>query len=418
MRIAILSVHSCPTGNLGARDTGGMSVYIRELARELGSQGHRADIYTQAHDHGNRVTSLGEGVRLVHLEAGGRSIPKQELYPSLPEFAANLEDFCQGHHLRYDLIFSHYWLSGWVGQELGRRWHVPHMVMFHTLGAVKNALGLGEEEPPVRLATEGELAQNCQRLIASTLREKDFLTWYYRASPENIGVVPCGVNLARFRPYNREESRSKLGWGKEKVLLFVGRIEPLKGLERLITALSLLEGECPRLVVLGGDQSNQPEVDRLQELARRLQVQEHIIFSGRVEHDELPYFYSAADASVIPSYYESFCLVALESLACGTPVLATDVGDLKNIIWEGETGYVVKDNSPHLLAGKIPALLRQGENFHRSTDLIRRSVAPFGWANIAREIAREAQKTLGDHRASGEEYECTSICSGHKPPSR
>ncbi|MFH1003359.1 MAG: glycosyltransferase, partial [Chloroflexota bacterium] len=265
LSIAILSVHSCPAGHLGARDTGGMSVYIREVARALSEQGHGVDIYTQLHNPEDAcVTTLGRDTRLIHLEAGqDRRVPKLALYASLPEFAANLENYRVEHHRRYDLVFSHYWLSGWVGESLRAWWQVPHLMVFHTLGAIKNAIGIGETEPEIRLETERRLARSCPRLIATTEREKTALVGHYGALPERVGVVPCGVNLDLFRPGDARAARQRLGLGEEKLILYVGRIEPLKGLDRLIEAMACLPGEPPRLVVIGGDDSSQPEIARL-----------------------------------------------------------------------------------------------------------------------------------------------------------
>ncbi len=388
----MLSVHSCPIGNLGAKDTGGMSVYVRELARELGRQGHLVDIYTRVHGReDNQVVPLGENARIIHLEAGkNRDVPKLALYSDLPDFTDHLEGFREDNNLRYDLIFSHYWLSGWVGESLRRWWQVPHITMFHTLGAVKNAIGRGEAEPELRLNTEKHLAGNCQRIIATTEREKEALIRHYDAAPERIGVVPCGVNLSLFQPMDKERAKHRLGFGDDKVILFVGRLEPLKGLDQLLQAMTYLpHSQRPRLVIIGGDEHSQPEMERLKRLSRYLQIQESVTFSGLVSQEYLPCYYGAADVSVVPSYYESFSLVALESLACGTPVVATDVGNIKNIIRNGETGYVIRDNNPRLLADKIALLLSPPGPDAASVRTIRASVTQFSWLNIAPAITQE-----------------------------
>ena len=176
----MLSAHSCPLGRLGARDTGGMSVYLLELARELGRQGHSVDIYTRAHDPKDNVMyELGPNSRLIHLKAGENGeINKLAVYPHLPDFARRLEIFRERNNLHYDVVYSHYWLSAWVGRHLQKRWKVPHMVMFHTLGVVKNALGVGEREPELRVRTERSLARSCQRIIAATETEKNDLVRY------------------------------------------------------------------------------------------------------------------------------------------------------------------------------------------------------------------------------------------------
>ncbi len=402
LRIAMLSAHSCPIGNLGAKDTGGMSVYIRELAHELGKQGHLVDVYTRAHDPRDSQTyGLGQNARLIHLRAGkDEEIHKLAVYSYLPDFACNLENFRKHNNLQYDLILSHYWLSGWVGEYLQQQWNVPHIMMFHTLGAVKNTIGVGDDEPELRIETERGLAQNCHHIIAPTEKEKEELIRHYGALPERIGVVPCGVNLEQFKPVSKESARQYLGLGNDKIILFVGRIDPLKGIDKLIKAIPYLQNiRGLRLVVIGGGEHSRREIEQLQKLACNLNIQDSVTFLGLIKHEQLPYFYSAADACVIPSYYESFGLVALESLACGTPVVATDVGNLKSIIRQGETGYVVIDNAPHHLADKIALLLSRPSTDTKSTRSIRASVSRFSWSNIAEAIIRQCQLVLANYLA-------------------
>ena len=402
LRIAMLSVHSCPVGNLGAKDTGGMSVYIRELARELGKQGLLVDVYTRVHDpKDNQIVTLGQNARLIHLRAGeDEDMHKLAVYCYLPDFACNLENFRKHNRLRYDLVFSHYWLSGWVGKSLQRWWNVPHITMFHTLGAVKNAIGIGEDEPELRIETERYLARNCHHIIATTEKEKEELIRHYGASPGRIAVVPCGVNLELFQPVDKEIAKQQLGFDDERIILFVGRLEPLKGIDRLLRAITYLQnGQGLRLVIVGGDEHSQYEMEQLQRLSRELRIQGSVTFLGLVKQERLPYFYSAANACVVPSYYESFGLVALESLACGTPVVATDVGDLKSVIHQGETGYVVTDNTPSRLADKIALLLPKPSAGMKSALSIRESVSRFSWTKIAQQIIKECQELLANYSA-------------------
>jgi D-inositol-3-phosphate glycosyltransferase len=361
IRIAMLSVHSCPVGNLGAKDTGGMSVYVRELAGELGRMGISVDIYTRVHDpRDSQVVELGENVRLIHIKAGeGGDIGKLAVYSYLPEFARNLEEFRRLNKLQYNLIFSHYWLSGEVGQYLQDWWDAPHVMMYHTLGVVKNTIGIGEVEPELRIESERQLARNCHHIIATTEKEKEDLIWHYGASPERIGVVPCGVNLDLFRPGDKAMAKRKL-----------------------------------RLVIIGGDGNSRKEIDRLRKLSHYLGIEDSVTFMGLVKHEELTDYYNAASLFVMPSHYETFGLVALEALACGTPVVAMDVGDLKSIIGQGETGYVVEDNTPSGLADKI-ALLISCPGI-KSAQEIRASVSRFGWPNIAEQVYREV---LSDYLA-------------------
>jgi D-inositol-3-phosphate glycosyltransferase len=367
-----------------------MSVYIREVGRELSKQGHSVDVYTRVHDPADPIVDdLGDGACLIHVKAGQKAkINKLEVYSYLPEFTRNLESFRDNNGLSYDLVFSHYWLSGLVGQALRERWGVPHAVMFHTLGAVKNAIGIGEADPVLRIEAEKRLIDSCQCVIAPTDKGREELQKYYSAAPEKINIVPCGVNTGLFRPVEQTLARQRLGLNDEKTLIFVGRLDPLKGIEPLLETLPLLsEFRKLKLLVIGGDQSSSGEVEKLKNLASSLGSSDKVTFLGTVKQLELPYYYSAADVCVVPSYYESFGLVALEALACGTTVVANDVGDVKNIIVSGKNGYVVDGNSPETLAGGIAEILKRPPRDMETAIAIRESIVKFSWKDIASAIA-------------------------------
>lgn len=402
MRIAILSAHSCPVGQLGTRDTGGMSVYIREIARELGKRGHRVDVFTRVHDPDDPLTeSLGKNARLVHLRAGEDEIMhKLVLYSYLPDFACGLEAFRKRHHLKYDLVFSHYWLSGQVGEEVSRWWGVPHLIMFHTLGAIKNSLGVGEEEPPLRIESEKALARSCRRIIVATGKEKESIIGLLGVPEDKITVIPCGVNLRTFHPVSRAAARSRTGFSEGPVILAVARMEPLKGIERLVRAFARTHDPAARLVVVGGDDESAPEIERLGRLAAELGVGARVTFTGAVKHELMPYYYNAADVCVVPSYYESFGLVALESLACGTPVVATDVGNLAAMIREGETGFVVQGASDDALAGKIEEVLAWPRRTMSRARKTRASVSSYSWTDAADRVETEFKCVLEERRCT------------------
>ena len=403
LRIAMLSAHSCPLGKLGEKDTGGLSVYVLEVARELGKLGHLVDVYTRVHDpEDKQIYELGPNSRLIHLKAGeDDEISKLAVYPHLPDFACHLENFRKRNHLRYDLVYSHYWLSAWVGKFLQVWWDVPHMVMFHTLGAIKNAVGIGEDEPELRIVTEKDLVNNCHRIIVATDQEKQDIIHYCGALPQTVSVVPCGVNLELFQPMNKERAKQQLGFnGDGKNILFVGRIEPLKGIDRLLMALAYLEDmRGLRLLIIGGDGHNQSELERLQRLSQGLGLQDAVSFLGVIKQEELPRFYSAVDVCVVPSHYESFGLVTLESLACGTPVVSTRVGAAESIIRQGETGYVIADNSPQHLAQNIKLLLSRPDGGAESAGSLRASVAGFSWSGVAAALLEECRMVLADYCA-------------------
>lgn len=396
----MLSIHSCPLGKVGGENTGGMSVYIRELAHELGRRGHLVDVYTRIHEPAHdEIAEIGQNVRLIHLKAGEKEIEKLAIYYYLDDFAHNLENFRKQNGPRYDLIHSHYWLSGLTGKRLQQWWGIPHVMGFHTLGAVKNAIGIGEGEPDLRITAEKELVRDCHRIIASTMKGKKDLIDYYDASPETISVIPCGVNLDLFRPIGRETARCYLGLKEERIILFVGRIIPLKGIDNLLKAMTYLERkEGIKLIVIGGDEHSQTEVERLKDLSRSLKIQESVIFLGLVKQEILPFFYSAANLCVVPSYYESFGLVVLESLACGTPVVATRVGGAESVIRHGETGYVVRNNDSCHLADKI-ALLLSTPNGGTDVGTVRASVVNYSWSNVTEAILAEYRSVLRDFSA-------------------
>jgi D-inositol-3-phosphate glycosyltransferase len=401
LRIAMLSLHSCPVGMPGGRDTGGMNIYIKELARELGKRGHTVDIYTREHEpKHDQIVYLAPGVRIIHIDTGvDEVIPKVAFYSYLQKFICGVETFRSSNGLEYDTLHSHYWLSGLAGKQLQLWWHVPHLTMFHTLGAVKNSTGKCEEESELRIECEREVARSCERIIATTQRETVNLIECYDALPRLIDVIPCGVNPDLFRPSDNGRARGELGLDHQKILLYVGRIDPLKGIDQLLKALVHVpcNGEVDLLIV-GGDHHNEEELQALKLLAESLHIEKQVRFLGAVDQDRLPVFYNAADVCVIPSYYESFGMVVLESLACGTPVISTNVGDIPSIISCDEAGYVVEDTSPRLLGDMITRLLSRKEG--AMAPEIRRSIAcTYSWLSIADTMINEYRQLIAEYSA-------------------
>ena len=394
----MFSIHSSPIGELGTKNTGGMSVYIRELARHLGMFGHRIDIYTRLNGtKHNQIIELYDNVRLIHLSAGNNGyVHKLALYYYLSDFFRALEKFKDQEDLDYDLIHSHYWLSGRLGSRVQDRWNIPHIVMFHTLGTVKNIAGLADREPDLRLATEKKLARTCQRILAPTDREIENLVKHCHTPEEKIGVVPCGVNLDLFQPMDKAAARQRLGFGQnESLVLYVGRFDPIKGIDRLLEAMAHLKHlKRLRLVIVGGDGPGTTEYQNLSQLCAKFGIQKSVLFVGRVEQNQLPPYYSAADALVVPSYYESFGLVGLESLACGTPVVASRVGAMEDIIENGKTGHIVADLTPRKLANSIEKIISNSAGSLLSTHAIRGSAVKYGWSNVAAAVFNEYETVL------------------------
>ena len=399
LRIAMLSIHSNPIGELGTNDTGGMSVYIRELARELGRRGHWIDIFTRLHNGGHQpVMDLFENVRLVHLGIPNNgNLSRLALYPYLPDFFKSMEDFRFHEGIEYDLIHSHYWLSGRLGSWVQELWNIPHLVMLHTLGEVKNRTGVGRPEPEIRVAAEKELVETCHRIIAPTDREKNSLVRYYSVSEQKIGVVPCGVNLDLFRPQPKQAARKQLGFARDDIILLnVGRFEPLKGIDRLLEAMiHVRDHRRLRLIIVGGDGNQAPESQFLRQKAANLGIEDEVIFAGRIEQKYLPLYYSSADVLVMASHYESFGLVGLEALACGRPVVSTPVGAMETLIRQSQAGQVVSDTLPRSLAKGIQSIIRNSAL--PQADEIRKAVLAYSWSNVAAAILKEYETAIRHH---------------------
>ena len=321
-RLALLSVHGCPVARLGERDTGGMNVYLRQVAMELGRRGNKVDVYTRHHEPGDaQVIDLGDNARVIHLKAGPYSETKVGLHRYIREFLANLYLFQQSEGTTYDLVHSHYWLSGWAGTELSRRWDVPHVTTFHTLAKRKLEAREGERESQIRIEAESRIMRAVDAIVVSTEQERQDLSRLYQVPPSMVSVIPAGVDLKLFRPLDRARARQSLGLTENRVILSVGRIEPLKGLDIPIRAMARLDDATDaRLLIVGGDPGRDSELKRLRSMAAQMGLRDVVTFAGAKDQTELPTYYSAADVFVLPSYYESFGLVALEAMACGVPV--------------------------------------------------------------------------------------------------
>jgi len=367
-RIAVISMHTSPTASLGQNANGGLNVYVHEVATAFSDRGIATDIFTRQQSPDDpAIEPLAELSRVIYLPAG-RGLDKYSLYNEVPAFASQVLDFAEREGISYDLLFSHYWLSGEVACLLR-----PHLAsgwahVAHTLGLVKNrSLAAGARpEPPLRIRVEAEIAQQADLLIASTADESAELVRTYGAVSERVFVVPPGVDLSVFQPVDRDEARRKIGYGPGRLLLFVGRLERLKGVEVAIRALALLRDrnhDDVRLLILGEDSKDgdEGEKDRLKAVAADVGVRDRVDFLGSVAHHELPYFYSAADVCVMPSYSESFGLVGLEAQASGRPVVGSDVSGLRSVIRDQVSGYLIAGHDPAEYAERIGRLLEDPE---------------------------------------------------------
>jgi len=400
MRVAMLSYHTCPLATLGGKDTGGMNVYVREITRQLGALGVSVDVFTRSQDeHVPHVLhELGYGNRVVHVPAGPETpLPKRELATYLPEFVAHVQEFTTSKGLHYDLIHSHYWMSGVAALDLKAVWNVPVVHMFHTLGLMKNrvAQSPAEMEGEYRIGGERRVLQGVDCIVAPTQAEVAQLQWLYQTDTRRVIVIPPGVDLCRFYPIPADEAKEFIGVTcADHMLLFVGRIEPLKGLDVLLDALALLRGNgtferysiC--LAVIGGDPDVDPEamsveMTRVQALCREHGLLDMVTFLGKRDQDTLPYYYSAAEAVVMPSHYESFGMVALEAMACGTPVVASQVGGLAFLVQDGVNGFTVPSGDPRALADRLAVLISDADLRHQVGEQAAAIAQGYGWNKIA-----------------------------------
>jgi len=374
LRIAVISYHTCPLATLGGKSAGGMNVYVRDLSRFLGRKGIHLDVFTRSQDeHVPHVLhDLGFGNRVAHITAGAEHpLPKKELACFIPEFADRILDFSRKKDLEYDLIHSHYWMSGLAAEILAKSWQVPVIQMFHTLGKLKQKIAQNAEEAEGEYRINGEFRaiSIADKIIASTSTEKAQLESLYGAEPAKIEIISPGVDLSRFYPIPPDEAKEYAGIPLDKrMLLFVGRIEPLKGIRTLLKAFCYLQEKggveknlC--LVVIGGDLEEHDgkeskDMHLLNQLRDEYGLKDMVTFLGKKSQDSLPYYYSAAEMVIMPSHYESFGMLALEAMACGTPVIASLVGGLIHLVEDGVTGYHIPVDDPIALSERISGLLQ------------------------------------------------------------
>jgi D-inositol-3-phosphate glycosyltransferase len=402
-RVAMLSVHTCPLATLGGKETGGMNVYVRDLSRELDRRGIAVDCFTRSQNPGiPRIsTKLGLNARVIHVPAGPEApYDKNEIANHLPQFVHGVLDFARRQRVTYDVIHSHYWLSGLAARDLRRAWDTPIIHMFHTLGQMKNSVASSpqEWETEQRIEGEAEVMALADRLVAATPLERAQMVWLYGADAKKISVVPCGVDLSLFHPIPQNEAKQVLGLPLERcVILFVGRIEPLKGIDTLLRSIALIAPEMPcwqdelSVIIIGGapgagiEQVN-AELARLERLRAELGIEELVTFLGAKDQDTLAYYYSAAELVVMPSHYESFGMVALEAMACGTPVVASKVGGLAFNVQDGHTGFLVPDRNAEALGAKIRLLLKDRDLRRQLGQNAIRWARRYGWPVVANQI--------------------------------
>jgi D-inositol-3-phosphate glycosyltransferase len=399
----MISYHTCPLATLGGKDTGGMNVYVRDLTKQLGRMGIGVDVFTRSQDEHvpHVIHDLGYGNRVIHVPAGPEQpMGKETLAGYIPEFVEKVIEFADTKGITYDLIHSHYWMSGIAAVQLKARWQIPIVHMFHTLGLMKNRIAReGEFEGDYRIRGEREVLRHADKLIVATQAELAQLQWLYEVRTDNMVVIPPGVDVGHFYPIPRDEACEYIAMNCEaRMLLFVGRIEPLKGIDTLIRALALMKTrnaleKCEVcLAIIGGDsdvseENMSMEMVRLQAIRSDLGLEDVVTFLGKRSQDTLPYYYSAADIVVMPSHYESFGMVALEAMACGTPVVASQVGGLAYLIQDGKTGFHVREQEPEELAQRLALLLGDADRHTEMSQAAAVFAQDYSWQKIAARIA-------------------------------
>lgn len=361
-RIAMISEHASPLAAAGGVDAGGQNIYVDSVARGLAALGHEVDVLTRRDDTRlPDMVELAQGVRVMHIDAGPPAyVPKEQLLDLMPAFAhqAHRQLVRRG---RYDLMHANFFMSGWVGMVLRPIIQAPLLTTFHALGLVRREhQGAADAFPPVRESIERSLAKHSDRVIAECPQDRDDLIRLYGASPDRIETIPCGVDTKSFYPSSRAAARERLGLSAEEfIVLQLGRIVPRKGIDNVIQALALLPASVSaRLVVVGGesrvpDPHRTPEFARLMQLAQGAGVADRVYFAGQRHRDELRDWYVAADVFVTTPWYEPFGITPLEAMACGIPVVGSNVGGISHTVRNGVTGYLVEPKKPQALAQKL-----------------------------------------------------------------
>jgi glycosyltransferase involved in cell wall biosynthesis len=398
-RIAIISEHASPLASLGGTDCGGQNIYVLHLALALAARGVLVDIFTRRDLADSApVVQLSPRVRIVHVNAGPPTcVPKEQLLPYMPEFAQNMLDFIDRTGVRYALAHANFWTSALAALFVKRQLNLPFVVTFHALGRVRQMhQGAADAFPPERGAIEEMVIAHADAVIAECPQDAADLETYYAANRRRMRIVPCGVDRGRFHPIERSAARSalRLPWDGA-VLLQVGRMVPRKGVDVAVRSLRYLRDTHDidaRLLIVGGDTDTPDEVATpylrfLRELAEVEGVLNSVTFVGRRANDVLRYYYSAADIFVTTPWYEPFGITPLEAMACGTPVIGSNVGGIKYTVVDGGTGFLVPPRDPKAVAAQAAVLLNDSELRTRmSSNAIVRVETHFQWKDIAAAI--------------------------------
>jgi D-inositol-3-phosphate glycosyltransferase len=382
-KIALISEHASPLAAIGGVDSGGQNVYVAHVARQLAQHGCQVDVFTRR-DSKRQPTVVDwlPNVRVINVSAGPAAfIPKEAMLPCMEEFGRFMLRFMRREKIHYDLIHANFFMSGMAARQIKEATGTPFVMTFHALGKVRRLCqGQADSFPDLRFAIEESLMREADRIIAECPQDKADMEQLYGADPEKIDIVPCGFDPDEFRAV--EDPRKELGLAEDEfIVLQLGRMVARKGVDNVIRAVAALaarHGVQARLLVVGGncadpDRVATPEIGRLCDLAAALGIEDRVTFIGQRPRERLRYFYSAADVFVTTPWYEPFGITPVEAMACGTPVVGTEVGGIKSTVLDGKTGFLVPPNDPAALAEKLAWL-------HAHPQAARR----FGWAGMQR----------------------------------
>jgi D-inositol-3-phosphate glycosyltransferase len=405
-RIAFISEHASPLATLGGVDSGGQNVYVGELARHLVTFGYQVDIFTRWDNRQLPETiSWIADVRVIHVQAGPVSvIEKEQLLQYMEEFTSNMLAFMDREGLFYQLIHANFFMSALVAADIKGITGIPFVVTFHALGCIRKIFQGGNDKfPSKRIEIEKRIVNEADHIIAECPQDKEDLLKHYNAPPNKITIIPCGFNAQEFYPIDRLVARMVLNLPTtEHIALQLGRMVPRKGVDNVIRAVAKLrKTSLPvRLIIVGGemeeaDLMRDPEISRLKSIAREEGVLDFVTFAGRKNRDILKYYYAAADVFITTPWYEPFGITPLEAMACGTPVIGSDVGGIKYSVEDGKTGYLVPPRDPDSLAVKMYELLHDPALLHRmKQQAIKRVNFHFTWTKVAQQMANLYDRVL------------------------
>jgi D-inositol-3-phosphate glycosyltransferase len=411
-RIALISEHASPLCVLGGVDSGGQNVYVGQVAKHLADLGYDVDVFTRRDSE--RLPEIAEwesGIRIVHVPAGPPTfVRKEDMLPFMDEFTAYLLRFCQCQPESYDLLHANFWMSGLVAADVKKALGVPFVITFHALGRVRRLFQKEADQfPDQRFTVEDRIVAEADRILAECPQDEEDLIRLYNAEPARISIVPCGFDPAELAPISKPLARFAINIPPdERVILQLGRMVPRKGVDTVIRSLGRLvrqHGFRPRLLIVGGDSDipdpkSTPEIGRLQEIARAEGVEELITFVGRRGRETLKYYYSAADVFATVPWYEPFGITPVEAMACGTPVIGSNVGGIKYSVRDGETGYLVPPKDPDLLAERLAHMYRHPKVMSvLSRQAVRRANDLFTWEKITASVAAVYEEVVAAGRS-------------------